>query len=74
MPPTHEVQQWALDDKTVVLLGVKDEEELKEWEAKLADREVPFETFVEPDRDNEKTALAAYPTEDQKLFKKLKLL
>lgn len=68
------LRSWALNDRTMVLLGVQDEYELSRWEAELAVKNIGFKTFIEPDRNDEKTAMAVIPTDDQRLFKKLDLL
>ena len=60
--------------KTMVVLGVENEQELKEWMHKLVETGISAEAFIEPDRNNEVTAVATLPTTDKKLFKKLRLL
>ena len=57
-----------------MLLGVEDERDLKQWEDRLKRLEVDHTTFVEPDRNNEKTALAVSPRADYRLFQDLRLL
>lgn len=63
---------WHKHHKTMVLLGVEDEEELIKWEMALG--EVPFCSFIESDIGNQKTAIAVSPIVDQSLFRRLKLL
>lgn len=58
----------------MVVLGVKNEQELAEWERRLADEGTRFATFIEPDRNNERTALAIMPTENGERFGRLRLL
>jgi hypothetical protein len=58
----------------MVLLGVNDEQDLAKWENHLKEKEINFKTFIEPDRNNEHTALAVHPKADSKIFRSLKLL
>lgn len=44
------------------------------WESKLKALGIACEAFIEPDMDDQKTALAVHPAADPKLFKKLRLL
>lgn len=62
------------DYKTLVLLGVPGEPELKGWEEKLKGAGIRFNSFHEPDRDNQLTAVAVHPESGSELFKELKLL
>ncbi len=55
----------------MVVLGIENQAELTEWENQLT---VEYHSFVEPDRNNEKTAIAISPAADPKQFRKLKLL
>jgi len=55
----------------MVLLGVKDEEDLLSWEKKF--KEIKHAIFHEPDI-NAHTALAITPTVDSGWFRELKLL
>lgn len=58
----------------MVLLGVSGEQDLMKWEDHLREKEIGFQTFIEPDRNNERTALAVHPKADSKMFKNLRLL
>lgn len=62
------------DYKTLVLLGVSGEAELSGWEQKLKEGGIKFNSFREPDRDNQLTAVAVHPESGAELFKELKLL
>jgi hypothetical protein len=55
---------WALHDKTVVVLGVRDREELEDWEHRLLKERLDHATFIEPDFDAGKTAIAVKPHEN----------
>lgn len=65
--------EWNANHKTMVLLGVKNEDALKKWESILLGLGLVFRTFVEPDMGDQKTAIAIVPLVDGKLFKKLQL-
>lgn len=71
---TPEVDDWVRRHKTMVVLGVKNEQELERWERGLKARGIPFSTFVEPDIGDRKTAMAIHPMADPRLFKRLQLL
>lgn len=58
----------------MVVLGVENEAVLAAWDKYLREQGVVCEHFVEPDIGNQKTALAAHPSADRKLFQRLKLL
>jgi len=58
----------------MVVLGVRDQAELEQWEQKLGGMGLETESFVEPDRNDEKTALAVAPMADGAPFKELRLL
>ena len=60
------------DNGTIVLLGVKNEFQLKKWIDKLSIKDVKYAIFKEPDIGNQITALATVC--DNKVFKKLNLL
>lgn len=68
------MRDWHENHKTMILLGVDDEAELRWWERRLTDAGVPNHAFVEPDRGGEKTALAVSPGADAEWFGKLQLL
>jgi len=65
-----------LEHPSVIILGVKSETSLNNFENYVKEQNFHYEVFREPDRDNEKTSVAVYPVaEDQKiLFKKFQLL
>jgi hypothetical protein len=59
----------------MVLLGVESEGEIVNWSRRCEEAGIHHEVFREPDRNNEATALAAMPSEeDGKLFRKIRLL
>ena len=68
------MQEWADDHKTLVVLGVENEAELKGWKDQLGQRGIACEVFVEPDIGDQATALAVHPTADHSLFRDLRLL
>lgn len=61
---------------SVILLGVRDEDELHRVRKHLIDRNVRHVHFYEPDRDDELTSIACEPVFDdgRKAFKKFRLL
>ena len=66
--------EWAENHKTMVLLGVDDEEDLSKWQNKLEDSGIPCSVFTEPDIGDQKTALALHPSCNSALVKRLRLL
>ena len=64
------ITNW--DNGTLVYLGVKDENELKDWVWKLEIKNIPYTIFREPDIGDEITSIATVC--DGKIFKKLNLL
>jgi hypothetical protein len=66
--------EWAEDHKTMVLLGVDDEEDLSKWQKKLEEGGIPCSVFTEPDIGDQKTALALHPSCNSSLVKRLRLL
>lgn len=64
------ILSWS--NGTMVYLGVKDENELKYWTEKLDIKDIDYASFIEPDLNNEMTALASIHSGE--VFKKLKLL
>jgi len=62
------------EHKTMILLGVEDEDELMRWRVFLSDTGVQFAAFAEPDIGNQITAIAVTPSADPRIFKKLRLL
>ena len=65
-----------LEHPSVIVLGVKSEESLNNFEKYVYDQNFHYETFREPDRNNEKTSVAVYAVGecDRHLFKKFQLL
>lgn len=61
---------------SVIILGVKSETTLDNFRNYVHDMGFHYETFREPDRNNESTAVAVFPvSQDQKaMFKKFQLL
>lgn len=57
-----------------MILGVQGLPELIRWEQRLRDAHLSYETFMEPDRGNERTAIAIHPATDPYLFRNLRLL
>jgi len=76
----HVTAQYMLDHKdlkgwnngVVVLLGVKDETELKEWIDRLIDKDKDFSTFMEDDLDFQLTTIAC--VDSGEIFSDLRLL
>lgn len=75
----HAVAQFCLNQEnhgwgngTLIYLGIKDEDKLLQWESKLSYNNVRYETFIEPDLGDQKTAIAV--VSEGKEFKKLNLL
>ena len=68
------MQEWADNHKTLVVLGVKNETELKEWQNRIGQQGIACEAFIEPDIGDQTTALAIHPTADHLLFRDLRLL
>lgn len=60
----------------LVVLGVNSQEQLQNSAKKLEKAGVRFRVFIEPDRDNESTALATEPIggETRRIFKNYKCL
>lgn len=65
-----QISSW--DNGIMIYLGVKDEDELKYWADKLEFKDIDFAGFIEPDLNNELTAIAAVHTGE--VFNNLKLL
>lgn len=65
--------EWAREHKTLVVLGVRDQEELMWWSNKLHHTGAKCAMFIEPDDGVGPTALACLP-EDSKTFRDLRLL
>ena len=53
---------------------MRDLADLLRWEQKLRDARLRYEVFVEPDRGDEKTAIAVHPAADPHLFHNLRLM
>ena len=66
--------EWAQDHKTLIILGVRDQGALIQWERRLRDARIICESFREPDIEGEKTAIAVCPTADPQLFRNLRLI
>lgn len=58
----------------MVMLGLKDQEDLIKWEEVLKSNNLKFSTFIEPDIGDQKTSIAIQPLDNSLLFKELKLL
>lgn len=61
----------AWNNSTVVFLGVKNEDALMLWEAKLMDRQKPYACFHEPDLHDQLTAIACIDSGE--IFRKLNI-
>lgn len=61
---------------SVIVLGVKSEKGLDNFVKYVQDQGFYYETFCEPDRNNELTSVAVFPVseEQKKYFKKYQLL
>jgi peptidyl-tRNA hydrolase len=70
----EDVREWADAHRTIVVLGVDGERDLRAWRAELSARGVPCESFAEPDLGGETTSLAVHPRADRRLFRGLRLL
>ena len=75
----HTVAEYLLNDPytewsngTLIYLGVKDENQLKDWMFKLETLNIKFTIFREPDIDNQVTAIASLG--NNRVFKNLRLL
>ena len=68
------MEEWVDDQKTIVILGVRGLDELLRWEQLLRDSHTNHAVFQEPDRGDEKTAIAVHPNADAYLFRNLRLL
>lgn len=67
-----DVQTWAKDHKTLVMLGVSSEEKLLDAFDKI--KNLKKALFKEPDLNNQSTALAFVLEEPESWVKKLKLV
>lgn len=69
----HPQTPWR--NETLIYLTVKDESELNLWGERLSSEGIKFSEFIEPDIQNQKTAIATVVHEDQtNIFRKLSLL
>lgn len=68
------MQEWVDTQKTIVILGVRDLNQLLRWEQLLRDSHTKHAVFEEPDRGDEMTAIAVHPNADPYLFRNLRLL
>lgn len=66
----NRVTEWS--NGTLVYLQVSTEKELKDLTLSLGNANIDYIEFIEPDRDNELTAIASLGS--NKFFKGLKLL
>jgi len=66
----HKNIEW--NNGILVYLGVKNEIDLQKWMFRLILEEAPWICFMEPDMDNEKTAIAS--VYDESFFKNLQVL
>lgn len=69
-----EVQDWAKNHRTMVILGVDSEEDLAKWESTFGTRQVEFSTFKEEDIGFQRTAMAVTPKVKNRFFRGLRLL
>lgn len=60
-------QKWVKEDKTLVILGVPNEETLKDFHQMVETRKMIHAEFREPDLNNEATALAIYPMKESEV-------
>ena len=62
--------------ETLIYLGIKNEEELEKWKYKLMLKSIPYACFVEPDMNDEVTAIATALNSqyDESFFKNLQVL
>ncbi len=58
----------------MVLLAVENEESLKNWIDFFKKNHIIYNEFIEPDMNDQITAIAVCPSVDSKIFKDLKLL
>jgi peptidyl-tRNA hydrolase len=63
-------EEWR--NGTLVYLGVKNEKELEKWIFRLHLKEAPCVVFMEPDLNDEKTAIASIY--DESFFRNLQVL
>jgi peptidyl-tRNA hydrolase len=56
-----EVDEWADNHKTMVILGTKNEQELRALLESLSSSGLRCQPFYEPDLDNQLTAFAIHP-------------
>jgi peptidyl-tRNA hydrolase len=64
----NRIESWK--NGTLVYLTVKDKRALYYWQEKLTFKGIKFSTFIEPDINDEATAIACFT--DTKIFGKLK--
>jgi peptidyl-tRNA hydrolase len=75
----HVVAEFMMEhstwkNETIVLLKVKNEEELMKWEQKFWSNQYPYSRFCEPDMDGQMTAVAANHPELPMVLKNLNLV
>src|SRR5574340_1067931 len=66
------VQQHNWTNGTLIYLGVDNEKDLEKWGEILDIHNIRWAKFIEPDRNNEMTAISA--ASDKNIFRKLQLL
>ncbi len=59
-------QDWYSFSKAITLLAVKNEDELKYLISRLSEKGIPFSVFIEPDVNNQVTAIAIAPSLEAK--------
>ena len=62
------------DNGTLIYLGIENENQLKKWFSKLLDLGMDVSHFIEPDLNNEITAIGAIAPSNDRLFRSLPLL
>lgn len=74
--PGHPIiSEWYGKHLTMILLAVKDEDELLFWKRRLDEEGIVNHMFIEPDIGDRPTSLACCPRVDQEdIFSSLKLL
>lgn len=63
-PALH--QNWQKFSKAITLLAVKNEDELKILIKQLTEKSIPLSIFIEPDINNQVTAIAIAPSLEAK--------
>ncbi len=63
-----ETKKWFDTSKIVIVLAVKDEQQLIQLQTQLTKDKIKHSVFYEPDRKNELTSIAVVPGEDVKKY------